>query len=143
MLMILLEENDNLRGEYSELYKDVAKDIPWARIALGQDPDAINLWIGNSRSVTALHKDNYENIYCQVIGSKHFVLIPPLEVACVNERQLPSATYAIDKLSVRIQLLKIQHANVLKVNQSLELEVVQGRQYSSLSYMGSRSAGAK
>lgn len=102
ILMMLLEENDNLRGEYSELHKDVAKDIPWARIALGQDPDAINLWIGNSRSVTALHKDNYENIYCQVIGSKHFVLLPPLEVACVNEKQLRSATYAVDKSSVRI-----------------------------------------
>lgn len=103
ILMILLAENDNLRGEYSDLYNDVAKDIPWARIALGQDPDAINLWIGNSRSVTALHKDNYENIYCQVIGSKHFVLLPPVELACVNEKQLPSASYAIDSLSVRIQ----------------------------------------
>lgn len=102
MLMMLLEENDNLRGEYSELYKDVAKDIPWARIALGQDPDAINLWIGNSRSVTALHKDNYENIYCQVLGSKHFVLLSPVELACVNERQLPSATWEADKLTVRV-----------------------------------------
>lgn len=103
MLMTLLEENDNLRGEYSELYKDVAKDIPWARIALGQDPDAINLWIGNSRSVSALHKDNYENIYCQVVGSKHFVLLPPVEMACVNEKQLSAATYEVDSLSVRIR----------------------------------------
>jgi hypothetical protein len=93
MLMSACEENDNLREEYSELYRDVAKDIPWARIALGQDPDAINLWVGNSRSVTALHKDNYENIYCQVMGAKHFVLLPPVEMACVNEKELPSASY--------------------------------------------------
>jgi len=43
--------------------------------------------------VTALHRDNYENIYCQVIGNKHFVLLPPIEAPCVNERILPCATY--------------------------------------------------
>lgn len=96
-----LIENDNLRGEYEQLYKDVDKDISWAKFAFGgQEPDAINLWIGNSRSVTALHKDNYENIYCQIIGSKHFVLLSPLETACVNERMLPCATYALDASSV-------------------------------------------
>lgn len=96
-----IQENDNLRGEYSELYKYVAKDIPWARIALGgRAPDAINLWVGNSRSITALHKDNYENIYCQLVGSKHFVLLPPVESACVNEQLLPTANYALDEKSV-------------------------------------------
>lgn len=98
-------ENDNLRGEYEPLYKDVDKDIPWAKIAFGgQEPDAINLWIGNSRSVTALHKDNYENIYCQIIGSKHFVLLSPIETACVNEKVLPCATYALDPSSVSCSL---------------------------------------
>lgn len=93
-------QNDNLRGEYEQLYKDVDKDIPWAKIAFGgREPDAINLWIGNSRSVTALHKDNYENIYCQIIGSKNFVLLSPLETACVNEKMLPCATYALDASS--------------------------------------------
>ena len=123
-LMRVLEENDNLRGEYSDLRKDVAKDIPWARIALGQDPDAINLWIGNSRSVTALHKDNYENIYCQVIGSKYFVLLPPVETACVDERDLPSATYAVDDLSVRIPRLKKHRHELQQVDRCLELEAL-------------------
>lgn len=72
---------------------DVEKDIAWARIALQKTPDAINLWIGNSRSVTALHKDNYENIYCQIVGYKHFVLLPPIAVACVKEEKLDAATY--------------------------------------------------
>lgn len=36
-------ENDNLRNEYSSLFSSVEKDIPFARIALQQDPDAINL----------------------------------------------------------------------------------------------------
>ena len=75
--------------------QDVEEDIAWARIALNRKPEAINLWIGNSRSTTALHKDNYENIYCQVMGTKHFVLLPPVEVACINERRLPAATYQV------------------------------------------------
>lgn len=69
-------------------------DIRWASIALGQKgPDAINLWIGNSQSTTALHRDNYENIYCQIVGVKNFVILPPVETACVNEQCLPEATY--------------------------------------------------
>ena len=43
--------------------------------------------------MTALHRDNYENVYCQVIGRKHFVLLPPVEAACVNEQWLRPATY--------------------------------------------------
>lgn len=69
------------------------RDIPFARIALQKDPDATNLWIGNSRSVTALHRDNYENIYAQIIGQKHFVLLPPICHPCVNEQRLTPATY--------------------------------------------------
>lgn len=60
---------------------------------MGKSPDAVNLWIGNGRSTSALHKDNYENLYCMVAGIKRFVLISPVEVACVQERTLPSATY--------------------------------------------------
>ncbi|KAI7632484.1 hypothetical protein KC322_g22601, partial [Hortaea werneckii] len=81
-------QNDNLRNEYSNLYGDVPKDIPWARIALQQNADAVNLWVGNDRSVTSLHKDNYENIYVQIRGQKHFVLLPPVEMPCVNETPL-------------------------------------------------------
>ena len=91
--ILVRSENDNLRNEYSNIYNDVERDIPWARIALGQNPDAINLWIGNSTSVTALHRDNYENIYCQVSGHKHFVLLPPIEAPCVNEVTIPCAAY--------------------------------------------------
>jgi peptidyl-lysine (3S)-dioxygenase / protease len=71
----------------------VQRDIPFARIALQRSPEAINLWIGNSRSVTALHKDNYENIYVQILGQKHFVLLPPHCQPCVKEENLRPAGY--------------------------------------------------
>ncbi|KAF8436161.1 putative pla2g4b [Terfezia claveryi] len=87
-------QDDNLHGEYSTLLSDIDEEISWASV-LGT-PDAINLWIGNGRSTSALHKDNYENLYCVLSGLKSFVLISPLEVACVRERTLPSATYMAD-----------------------------------------------
>ncbi|KAI8625356.1 cupin-like domain-containing protein [Xylariaceae sp. FL1651] len=86
-------KNDNLRHEYISLFSQVQRSIGFARIALEQEPDAINLWIGNSRSVTALHRDNYENVYVQIAGRKHFVLLSPLFQPCVNEQNLDSATY--------------------------------------------------
>lgn len=89
----MFTENDNLRNEYLSLFKDVQKDIPFARIALEKEPDAINLWVGNSRSVTALHRDPMENIYVQIIGQKHFVLLSPLCQPCVNEEMMWPATY--------------------------------------------------
>ncbi|KAJ4388973.1 hypothetical protein N0V93_006435 [Gnomoniopsis smithogilvyi] len=87
-------QNDNLRHEYISLFSEVQRDIPFARIALEKDAEAINMWIGNSRSVTALHKDNYENIYVQIQGQKHFVLLPPHCHPCINEQPLRPATYA-------------------------------------------------
>lgn len=90
----LKSENDNLRAEYATLFSDVPTDIPWARIALEQPPDAINFWLGNERSVTAMHRDNYENVYVQVVGRKHFVLLPPIEQPCVNELELAQYRYA-------------------------------------------------
>jgi jumonji domain-containing protein 7 len=51
------------------------------------------MWIGTSKSVTAMHKDNYENIYCQIVGQKHFVLLPPVAFPCVGEQQLQAASY--------------------------------------------------
>ena len=87
-------QNDNLRNEYQPLFPDVPKDIAFARIALGKEADAINLWLGDDRSVTSLHKDNYENVYVQIRGRKHFVLLPPVEMPCVNERMLSKGRYA-------------------------------------------------
>ena len=87
-------ENNNLPQEYEPLASALPKSIRWADIALDRSPDAVNLWIGNSHSTTSLHKDNYENIYCQISGKKHFVLVPPLEAACVKEKLVRTACYS-------------------------------------------------
>ena len=90
-------QNDNLRDEYTSLFADVPPSIAFARVALEQAPDAVNFWLGSSASVTALHKDNYENIYVQVLGQKHFVLLPPVDAPCVREKEVLAGTYAPKK----------------------------------------------
>jgi jumonji domain-containing protein 7 len=86
-------QNDNMRTEYAQIFADVPETVPWASIALEQEPDAINFWLGNSHSVSVLHKDHYENIFAQICGQKEFVLLPPVEAPCVNELCVLSATY--------------------------------------------------
>ncbi|KAI9678568.1 MAG: hypothetical protein M1817_005625 [Caeruleum heppii] len=86
-------QNNNLPSEYAPLAPDVPSSIDFADFALERSPDAVNIWIGNSHSVSALHKDNYENIYCQVIGTKTFVLVPPVNVPCIREEAVICATY--------------------------------------------------
>ena len=88
-----MAENDNLRDEYSPLIPDVPRDIKFASEGLDKNPDAVNLWLGNECSTTALHKDNYENIYVQIRGEKHFTLLPPVEMPCVNETNLSRGRY--------------------------------------------------
>ena len=87
-------QNDNLRDEYTPLFAVVPPSIPFARVALAQSPDAVNFWLGSAASTTALHKDNYENVYVQILGKKHFVLLPPVDAPCVNEKLVLAGTYA-------------------------------------------------
>ncbi|GAB7363992.1 hypothetical protein MBLNU230_g4552t1 [Neophaeotheca triangularis] len=86
-------QNDNLRDEYSSLFTSVPATVDFATEALAQPPDAINFWLGNRHSTTALHKDNYENIYVQIRGTKTFTLLPPIAQACVNEAQVRTGRY--------------------------------------------------
>jgi len=79
--------------ELANLRDDVPAEVPWCSEALGRCPDAVNLWIGDSRSVTSIHCDPYENIYHVARGSKTFLLLPPTESWCLKERQYPHATY--------------------------------------------------
>jgi len=58
----------------------VPRDLPWATSLFGTGrPDAVNVWVGGRASVTAWHRDPYENVYVVLGGSKRFALFPPGE----------------------------------------------------------------
>merc|ERR1711879_1106727 len=89
----LSRQNDSLRDELPELMKDVPSVVPIAVDAFGNEPEAVNLWIGDERSVSSCHKDHYENLYIVVRGEKIFTLLPPCAVPFLHERRCLPATY--------------------------------------------------
>ncbi|KAJ6613440.1 Clavaminate synthase-like protein [Mycena sp. CBHHK59/15] len=80
-------------SEFEPLRQDIPTEIAWCSETFDKSPDAVNLWIGNHKSVTSIHSDPYENIYTVVRGSKHFTLLPPTEGWCLQERMYPHATW--------------------------------------------------
>ncbi|KAH7343678.1 Clavaminate synthase-like protein [Rhizoctonia solani] len=96
----------------SELLSDVPREIPWASEALGRTPDAVNIWIGGSRSVTSVHSDPYENIYSVIRGSKHFTLLPPTEGYTLREQRVPHARYVRPTPSSPLEIEPIPNSTV-------------------------------
>lgn len=98
-------QNDNLRTEYVNLFKDVHSSVSWATEALEKEPEAINLWIGNAASVTALHRDPYENIYVVIRGSKEFVLLSGILWENIEEEWMGLGRYERDVDDRKLQIV--------------------------------------
>uniref|UniRef100_A0A1D1ZN93 JmjC domain-containing protein n=1 Tax=Auxenochlorella protothecoides TaxID=3075 RepID=A0A1D1ZN93_AUXPR len=72
-------QNSSLSVEAPQLLVDVAPELGWASEAFGNQPEAVNLWVGDERSVTSWHRDPYENMYVVVNGAKRFHLLAPAD----------------------------------------------------------------
>ncbi|KAK3270218.1 hypothetical protein CYMTET_21374 [Cymbomonas tetramitiformis] len=90
-------QNGSFISEFSELLEDADEELSWASEALALQPDAVNIWIGDERAVTSMHKDHYENLYAVVAGQKHFTLLPPVECHRVYYTSYPAASYRQDE----------------------------------------------
>ena len=87
-------QNDCLRTELPTLSKLFPPTIQFAQEAFGTgSPDAINLWMGNERSVSSMHKDHYENLFYVCSGQKEFILCPPSDVVFLNENEFPTGSF--------------------------------------------------
>jgi len=82
--------------EIERMQDCVPRDIDWASQVFGSPADAVNIWIGDERSVTSVHSDPYENIYTVLRGQKQFILFPPTEGWCLKERAYPRAVCTRD-----------------------------------------------
>ncbi|KAG8853940.1 hypothetical protein FRB91_004210 [Serendipita sp. 411] len=102
-IVYLQSQNNNLGsgvakgGEFEGIGSDLPIDVSWASEALGRQPDAVNIWIGNHKSVTSVHSDPYENIYSVARGTKIFTLYPPTEGWCLKEKHYPHAQWHRDQ----------------------------------------------
>jgi jumonji domain-containing protein 7 len=82
-------QNDNIHTECNKLLSlgVIPPSLPFADKAFRTGPpEAINLWIGDGRAVTTMHRDPYENIYCVFKGSKTFTLLPPYMGGCLYQK---------------------------------------------------------
>lgn len=59
----------------------------------GIGPDAVNLWMGDERAVSAMHKDHYENLFYVLSGEKVFGLCPPSDAPFLYEREVLSGRF--------------------------------------------------
>lgn len=88
------KQNDCLRTELPTLSKLFPPTIQFAQDAFGTgSPDAINLWMGNERSVSSMHKDHYENLFYVCSGQKEFILCPPADVIFLHESEFATGTF--------------------------------------------------
>ena len=89
-------QNDSLRKQFPTLEHDI--DVKGPRLtqdAFGPEAEltAVNLWVGDERSISSVHKDPYDNVYCVIRGIKTFTLLPPTDVKFLGERAFPSGSY--------------------------------------------------
>lgn len=96
-IMYYSRQNDCLRQEL-QLFADLfPSSIDFADEAFNAEPDAVNLWIGNEKSVSSMHKDHYENLYCVASGKKIFTVCPPGDALFLKDIKLPSAQFRYDE----------------------------------------------
>lgn len=94
-VLYLQAQNDSFRSDFSSLSGDIATELPWATAAFGGPPEAVNIWIGNHRSVTSFHRDHYENMYAVLWGTKRFLLLPPSDRYRMHMMTVPVAKWSI------------------------------------------------
>lgn len=92
-IVYLSAQDDCLRKEFPFLLPDIDARLDIGGVAFGNDPDAINLWVGTGASTSTLHKDPYENLYAVVTGCKVFTLLPPGDAPWLPERSVPAGQY--------------------------------------------------
>lgn len=104
-------QNDCLRKELAPLwewepspYHDAyvfPRSLDWAEQAFfgtttgnsPRGPDAVNLWMGDERATSAMHKDHYENLFYVLSGEKVFSLCPPADAPFLYEQQVTSGHF--------------------------------------------------
>lgn len=99
IIYYLQSQNSNLTT-HSSLAPLLAQNIVPSTFAFAHpalaEPEAINIWMGDDRSITSLHRDPYENLYLVLKGSKTFTLYPPVDEIVLPTRLVRTGKYTFD-----------------------------------------------
>ena len=97
----LSQQNNNFQTTFQTLHKDIPSSLLLADESFkNYQLEATNLWIGDERSISSLHKDYFENFYCVINGEKTFTLFPPTDILYFPEIEVPTAKYTIDSTTI-------------------------------------------
>ena len=93
----LQSQNGNLNSDtpLTPLLRDLPSNLPFAEPVLGP-PEAINIWLGDDRSVTSMHRDPYENLYLVLKGSKTFTLYAPVDEVALCAEHVRTGRHVYD-----------------------------------------------
>lgn len=92
----LQSQNSNLTTTVlSPILRHIPSNFPFAEPVLS-DPEAINIWIGDHRSITSTHRDPYENLYLVLKGTKTFTLYPPVDEITLPTKLVRTGKYVFD-----------------------------------------------
>ena len=93
-VLYLQSQNDNLSPDSLPQLASDTPPPPFAMSYFTTEPEATNLWIGDHRSTTTLHRDSsYHNLYCVIRGAKTFTLYPPIAEVAMYERPYECAQW--------------------------------------------------
>ena len=91
------KQNDCLRTELKKVFDlNLFPDsIPFAEEAFGEHCflEAVNIWIGDERAISSMHKDHYENLFIVLSGEKVFTICPPSDAIFLPEEDFPAASF--------------------------------------------------
>lgn len=105
-------QNDCLRKEIPKLKDIFPSGIEWAAEAFAQPLDAVNLWMGNERAISSMHKDHYENLFYVASGEKIFTICPPGNVLFLYEhREYTRGVFQVNEESQQWEVTKIDGDN--------------------------------
>ena len=99
-VLYLSQQDNNFVKKFPELSGDIGGSLPLVDEIFGSTPEATNIWIGDERSTSSLHKDFFENMYAVISGEKSFTLIPPASIAFMKEEYFPTVRYALNATGV-------------------------------------------
>jgi len=96
----LQSQNSNLTTStaLAPIKRHIPANFPFAEPVLST-PEAINIWIGDSRSITSTHRDPYENLYLVLKGSKTFTLYPPIDEITLPTTSVRTGKYTFNTSS--------------------------------------------
>jgi hypothetical protein len=97
----LSEQNDNLRQKFQQVVNDVPSSLPLVDEVFGNpETEAINLWIGDERSVTSLHKDHFE--VSSVVSCYCLCFTTAIPILFVQNIRLPLSFSSVHSLHLLV-----------------------------------------